>query len=42
MGTFSEWNDDVRFVLMVIDVCSKYEWIRILKDKRGVSFEKAF
>ena len=41
MGKFAEWNDNVRFLLMVIDAFSKFGWIKPLKDKRGISVEKA-
>lgn len=33
MQQFSGWNSGYRYLLMVIDVFSKYGWIRPLKDK---------
>ena len=42
MGSFSEWNEGVRYLLMVIDVFSKYGWIRTLKNKKGISVAEAF
>ena len=35
MGKFSKWNKGNKYLLMVIDVFSKFGWIRPLKDKRG-------
>ena len=34
MQKFSKWNKGVKYLLMVIDVFSKYGWIRGLKDKK--------
>ena len=34
MQKFSKWNRGVKYLLMVIDVFSKYGWIRGLKDKK--------
>ena len=42
MGSFSEWNEGVRYLLMVIDVFSKYGWIQTLKNKKGISVAEAF
>ena len=42
MGSFEEWNEGVRYLLMVIDVFSKYGWIRTLKNKRGDTVAEAF
>ncbi|PFX22179.1 hypothetical protein AWC38_SpisGene13318 [Stylophora pistillata] len=42
MQKFSKWNKDYRYLLMVIDVFSKYGWIEPLKDKRGESISQAF
>ena len=42
MGKFSKWNKRFRYLLMVIDVFSKFGWIRPLKDKRGQSVADAF
>ena len=42
MGKFSKWNKGIRYLLMVIDVFSKFGWIEPLKDKRGESVAHAF
>ena len=42
MQTFSKWNKGVKYLLMVIDVFSKYGWIKPLKDKETESASKAF
>ena len=46
MGKFSEWNKGFKYLLMVINVFSKFGWIEPLKDKKGetvaAAFEKIF
>ena len=42
MQTFSKWNKGIKYLLMVIDVFSKYGWIKPLKDKKTESVSKAF
>ena len=46
MGKFSDWNKDIKYLLMVIDVFSKFGWIEPLKNKKGetvaAAFEKLF
>ena len=42
MQKFSKWNKGIKYFLMVIDVFSKYGWIKPLKDKRTESLSKAF
>ena len=42
MGKFSKWNKGIKYLLMVIDVFSKFGWIEPLKDKRGESVAHAF
>ena len=46
MGKFSDWNKGIKYLLMVIDVFSKFGWIEPLKDKKGetvaAAFEKLF
>ena len=34
---FSKWNKGIKYLLMVIDVFSKYGWIKPLKDKKTES-----
>ena len=40
--TFSKWNKGVKYLLMVIDVFSKYDWISPLKYKKTESVSLAF
>jgi len=35
MRPFSEYNDGVKYLLTVIDVLSKYGWMRAIKERRG-------
>ena len=42
MQKFSKWNKGIKYLLMVIDVFSKYGWIRGLKDKKTETVGKAF
>ena len=42
MQQFSKWNKGIKYPLMVIDVFSKYGWIRGLKDKKTETVSKAF
>ena len=42
MSKFSQWNRGYKYLLMVIDVFSKYGWIKPLKDKTGKSITNAF
>ena len=42
MQKFSKWNKGYRYLLMVLDVFSKYGWIVPLKDKKGESVAEAF
>ena len=42
MQQFSKWNKGYRYLLMIIDVFSKYGWIVPLKDKKGESVAEAF
>ena len=42
MQKFSRWNKGIKYLLMVIDVFSKYGWIRGLKDKKTETVSKAF
>ena len=38
----SKFNKGIRFLLCVIDVISKYAWIVLLKDKKGITIINAF
>ena len=42
MQQFSKWNKGFRYLLMVLDIFSKYGWIVPLKDKKGETVAKAF
>ena len=42
MQQFSKWNKGYKYLLMIIDVFSKYCWIVPLKDKKGESVAEAF
>ena len=46
MQRFSDWNKGIKYLLMVIDVFSKFGWIEPLENKKGETvantFEKIF
>lgn len=42
MQKFSKWNKGIKYLLMVIDVFSKYGWIKTLKNKKGPTVAGAF
>ena len=46
MQRFSAWNKGIKYLLMVIDVFSKFGWIEPLQNKKGetvaAAFEKIF
>ena len=42
MQRFSRWNAGYRYLLMVLDVFSKYGWIVPLKNKKGETVTEAF
>ena len=42
MQKYSKWNKGIKYLLMVIDVFSKYGWIVTLKDKKTESVSLAF
>ena len=42
MSEDSDENDGVKFLLMCIDVFSKYAWVRCLRNKSGINVTKAF
>jgi hypothetical protein len=41
MTKFAKYNNGYNFILVVIDIFSKYVWLRPLKDKKGESVLKA-
>ena len=42
MQKYSKWNKGIKYLLMVIDIFSKYGWIEALKDKKTESVSLAF
>ena len=42
MQLISQFNKRFRFILCVIDIFSKYAWVALLKDKKGVSIVNTF
>ena len=42
MQLLSKFNKGIRFLLCVIDFISKYAWIDLLKDKKGITITNAF
>ena len=42
MQLISKHNKEIRYILCVIDLFSKYAWVVPLKDKKGVSIVNAF
>ena len=42
MGSLSSKNKNVKYLLCVIDVFSKYVWVKPLKDKKGNTVLNAF
>ena len=42
MQLISKFNEGIKFLLYVIDIYSKYDWVVPLKDKKGVSIVNAF
>ena len=42
MQLLSRYNKGIKFLLCVIDIFSKYAWVVLLKDEKGISFVKAF
>ena len=39
-GRFSKWNDNVCYLLMVIEIFSKFGWIELLKNIKAQSIVK--
>ena len=42
MQLISKHNEEIRFLLCVIDIYSKYAWLVSLRDKRGITITNAF
>ena len=42
MQLISNFNKGFRFFLCVLDIFSKYAWVVLLKDKKGISIVNAF
>ena len=42
MQTIQKFNDGYRYLLVCIDVFSKYAWVIPLKNKTGLSLVEAF
>ena len=42
MQRFSDWNKEIKHLLMVIDVFSKFGWIGPLKKRKGETVASAF
>ena len=42
MQLISKFNKGFRFLLCVIDIYSKYAWVILLKDKKGISIVNGF
>ena len=42
MQLISKYNKDFRYLLCVIDLFSKYAWVFLLKDTKGVTIVNAF
>ena len=42
MQLISKFNKGFRFLLLVIDIFSKYAWAVPLKDKKGITITNAF
>ena len=40
--SLSSRNKNVNYILYVIDVCTKYAWVKHLQDKKGKSFLNIF
>ena len=42
MQKLSKWNKGYKYLLMVLDLLSKYGWIVPLKTKTGLEVSKSF
>ena len=42
MQLTSKFNKGFRFLLCVIDICSKYAWVNPLQDEKGITITNTF
>ena len=42
MQLISKFNKGIHFLLCVVDIFSKYVWVILLKEKRGITITNAF
>ena len=42
MLSISKFNKETCFLLCVMDIFSKYAWVVLLKDKKGITIANAF
>ena len=42
MQLISKFNKGFRFLLCVFGIYSKYTWVILLKDKKGITITRAF
>ena len=42
MKVIYKFNKGFRFLLRVINICSKYAWVIPLKDQKGITITNAF
>ena len=42
MQLISRFNKGIRFLLCVIDIFSKYAWVILSKDKKGITITNVF
>ena len=42
MQLISNFNKGFRFLLRAIDIFSKYAWVVLLKNKKGITITNAF
>ena len=42
MESLSKYNKGIKYLLCAIDLFSKYAWVVLLKDKRGITIINTF
>ena len=42
MESLSKYNKGAKYLLCAIDLFSKYDWVVLLKDKRGITIINTF